>query len=265
MRKLIFVAGLPRSGSTLLQNILAQNPRFYCTPTSSVVGLMLRTRQSFLELPQFRNLGEKEFYRRMKMVLANIPYSYYWDHEVVFDKNRLWIHQIEMLNWLFDKENVKIIAPVRDPAEIVASFEMLWRHSRKAVEPFLGEGVDMSTLQLRFNYWVSEESPLGASYNQHKDAVLSRGFGDQVHFVQYDDLTTDPERVLSGVYSFIQELHFDHQFDTIEQVVDEDDRIHGYLDLHKIRPKIGPNNKKSKEILGENLARRLWGQDFWNT
>ena len=32
--KIFFNSSLPRSGSTLLQNILAQNPRFHCSATS---------------------------------------------------------------------------------------------------------------------------------------------------------------------------------------------------------------------------------------
>jgi sulfotransferase len=36
MKKIHFINGMPRSGSTLLCNILAQNPKFHVTPTSYV-------------------------------------------------------------------------------------------------------------------------------------------------------------------------------------------------------------------------------------
>ena len=35
-KKVFFQSSLPRAGSTLLQNILGQNPEFYVTPTSGV-------------------------------------------------------------------------------------------------------------------------------------------------------------------------------------------------------------------------------------
>ena len=40
MEKIFFQSSLPRAGSTLLQNILGQNPNFYVTPTSGVLELL---------------------------------------------------------------------------------------------------------------------------------------------------------------------------------------------------------------------------------
>ena len=44
MEKLFFQSSLPRAGITLLQNILAQNPSIYATPTSGVLELIIRTK-----------------------------------------------------------------------------------------------------------------------------------------------------------------------------------------------------------------------------
>ena len=44
MARFHFISGLPRSGSTLLQNILSQNPRFYCSPTSGLFDLLYNAR-----------------------------------------------------------------------------------------------------------------------------------------------------------------------------------------------------------------------------
>ena len=45
--KIFFQSSLPRSGSTLLQNILAQNPDFYATPTSGVLELLYAARANY--------------------------------------------------------------------------------------------------------------------------------------------------------------------------------------------------------------------------
>ena len=42
-----FMAGLPRSGSTLLSSILNQNPRFYSGPSSPVLGAMYALEANF--------------------------------------------------------------------------------------------------------------------------------------------------------------------------------------------------------------------------
>ena len=39
-----YQSSLPRAGSTLLQNIIGQNPQFHTTPTSGMIDLMLGTR-----------------------------------------------------------------------------------------------------------------------------------------------------------------------------------------------------------------------------
>ena len=43
-QKIFFNSTLPRSGSTLLQNIMGQNPEFHVTPTSGLIDLMLGAR-----------------------------------------------------------------------------------------------------------------------------------------------------------------------------------------------------------------------------
>ena len=40
MEQIFFQSSLPRAGSTLLQNIMGQNPEFYVTPTSGVLELL---------------------------------------------------------------------------------------------------------------------------------------------------------------------------------------------------------------------------------
>jgi len=47
MKTFYFMAGLPRSGSTLLSSILNQNPRFYSGPSSPVLGAMYAVEENF--------------------------------------------------------------------------------------------------------------------------------------------------------------------------------------------------------------------------
>ena len=54
MDKLFFQSSLPRAGSTLLQNILAQNPDVYATPTSGVLELVFAARGNYTNSPEFK-------------------------------------------------------------------------------------------------------------------------------------------------------------------------------------------------------------------
>ena len=90
LKKYYFIAGLHRSGSTLLSSILNQNPRFYSgSCLSPVLDLM-----SNIE----RFLPDHEFYKSSPRpegahkVVSSIIDNYYNDvnHPVIFDKNRGW-------------------------------------------------------------------------------------------------------------------------------------------------------------------------------
>ena len=45
---------MPRAGSTLLQNIRAQNPDFYVTPTSGLLELIFGARLNYTNSPEFK-------------------------------------------------------------------------------------------------------------------------------------------------------------------------------------------------------------------
>ena len=51
MKTFYFLAGLPRSGSTVLASILNQNPEVYVTPTSPMLDLLVKNQDTFWELP----------------------------------------------------------------------------------------------------------------------------------------------------------------------------------------------------------------------
>jgi sulfotransferase len=64
MKKYYFMAGLPRSGSTLLSSILNQNPNMHSGPSSPVVATMLTLENSlsndelFLAYPKPEQAGK---------------------------------------------------------------------------------------------------------------------------------------------------------------------------------------------------------------
>lgn len=53
MEQIFFQSSLPRAGSTLLQNIMGQNPEFYVTPTSGALELLHAARTNYTNDPSF--------------------------------------------------------------------------------------------------------------------------------------------------------------------------------------------------------------------
>ena len=46
-KKILFNSSLPRAGSTLFQNLISDNPEFYCTPTSGLADLILNAKNTY--------------------------------------------------------------------------------------------------------------------------------------------------------------------------------------------------------------------------
>ena len=127
-----FMAGMPRSGSTLLSSILNQNPRFYSGPSSPVLSTMLNIEQHLLK-DELYNAFPKE--NECNQLIGSVIDHFYDDIDkpVVIDKNRGWTCCIKyILGYI--KCDAKIICPIRDIAEILTSFMMLIRRNGQIVD-----------------------------------------------------------------------------------------------------------------------------------
>ncbi len=256
-----FIGGLPRSGSTLLCNILNQNPRFHATSTSGVIDLILLVRNNWSNIGEFKaSPNDLAKFRVMRSILP----SFYNDIEkpVIFDKSRGWPAHLEMLEFLLG-HRAKILVPVRDIQDVLASFEKIWRkesaHSlipqeRAHMETF-------GTVESRCEVWLKHNQPVGKAYNNIKDALV-RGYGERMHFVFFEELTRNPKKIMHDVYAFLEEPYFEHNFKHVEQVTHEDDRMYGFSDLHTIRKQVVPVASQWREILGD-WAEKYEPMNFW--
>lgn len=257
-----FVAGLPRSGSTLLCNILAQNPRFHVTGTSGVMDVMFGVRNQWDNLVEFQAAPNEPAKLR---VLRGILDSYYADIDkpIVFDKCRGWLSLLEMAEMSLGHK-AKVLVPVRDIRDVLASFEKLWRANAGTAQTPAETGSNyfkFQTVEGRAENWLSGDQPVGLAYNRIRDAIV-RGFGDRMFFVEFEHLTRDPERVMNSIYAFLGEEPFKHDFNKVEQVTWEDDSIHGFKNLHTIRQKVEPLPPQWQGVLGQ-FAERFGQMNFW--
>jgi len=257
-----FIAGLPRSGSTLLCNILNQNPKFWATPTDGVLEILLSIRNQFDNVTAFKaapNPAGKE-----AILKAILPaYASTFGKETVFLKNRGWPAYVEMLEFTLGRK-VKIICTVRNIVDIIASFEKLYR-KHAHIWQFPQEKSSLfkwQTVEDRSNLWMSNDQPIGISYNRIRD-IATRGYGDRIHFVDFDNLTRYPEAELIKIYRFIHEEQFDHDFNNVKQTTFEDDTEHGIPDLHVIRGKVRPIKSNAEEIIGTAAYKKYSNAQFW--
>lgn len=239
-----FLAGLPRSGSTLLANILAQNPAVHVTPTSGICDMLVQVRNGWDRNDAFQAMDRAESERVKGDVLRAMLQAYFGrvERPICIDKNRYWAEFLEMgAELIGGRDRVKVLVTVRDLRDVVASFEKLYRKTSA-----LGQVSQEADMALKFKtalgraeVFVDDAQPVGRAYNAIRDAV-TRGWYDRMHFIDFEDLTRRPKETLQGIYRFLDVTPHTHDFEHVEQVTIEDDFVYGFKDLHVIRAKVEP-------------------------
>jgi len=264
VKKFFFISGLPRSGSTLLCNILAQNnDLFISKATSGCHDVLFGIRNQWDKLIEHQAEGVD--YNQLKRVLNSILNSYHsTDKSIIIDKGRGWLSLIEMVEFITGA-TPKIIVPVRNITEILSSFEKLWKKSTGQSQWNFEQNdyLKAQTVEGRCEIWASAGQPVGIAYNRVKDAI-SRGYQNNLLFVEFDQLTSQPAQTLKMVYDYLQLPYYQHNFNNVEQYTQEDDEgIHRIPNLHKIKPVVVPVPHDSNKILGKFLVDKYSNLELW--
>jgi len=253
---------MPRSGSTLLQNILGNNPDFYATPTSGLVEMLLCSRKQYTHSPSFKAQNEEEM---KKAFLTYCRYgiegyfSALTDRKYAIDKSRAWA-----LNWTFLNSfypNPKMICMVRDIRDIVASMEKNFRKYPERYDPSQEDPPKGQTIGERVTHWMNTK-PVGTMFKSIKE-VINRKLDENILFIRFEDLCEDPNTEMKAVYEFLEIPYYQHDFSNVIQVTHEDDRFHGRYGDHKIKNKIEPVSSKAEDLLGSLICNQLYEKNKW--
>ena len=256
------MSGLPRSGSTLLMNILGQHPEVHVTPTSGCHEVLWTTKNNWKSFQEHQSDPKASSPENLRRVLSSIHQTYHdTDKSTIFDKHRSWILSIEMIEFI-QRKKAKIIVPVRDIVDILSSFEKLYRKNSH-LQNVPGDFLSSQTTEGRCAYWASSQGELGIAYNRLKDAFV-RGLGDRLLLVDYKSLTLDPVYTMSKIWEFVGMDYPQHDFNNVIQITQENDENTLYgEDLHKIRNKIEFKKSDAGGILGDGLIERYKNSEFW--
>lgn len=262
------MAGLPRSGSTMLSAILNQNPRFYSGPSSPVVSTMLTLEQSLSQDELFLAYPKMDF---GKNLVTSVIDQYYADTDkpVVFEKNRSWVNRMDYIQGYFGIEHPKIIYPVRDVAEILASFISMIKRNPHIVNDRLNF-IDQSLVQQGIPLTdenrcraIAGPGILGQSFDGLKKA-LSEGYRTSIHFVEYKDLVSNPKETMRQIYKFLGESEYNHDFKNLVNQHQEDDvKIYGFTDMHEVRKELKSTAQMPEDVLPKVILDAVVGAEFW--
>lgn len=260
-RTIHFVSGLPRAGSTLLVNIMGQHPDVFCTPTSGCHETLFLLRNNWQIWKEHQADKAASAPHNLARVMGAMLQAYHdTDKPVVIDKARSWIHSIEMAEAALQAK-VKIIVPVRDLTEILASFETLYRKNA-ALTNVPGEFLTSQSTPGRADHWAGLAGEVGIAYSRIRDAI-QRGYRDRLHFVEFDDLTARPAATMNAVWDFLGMERPSHDFGNVVQATREDDAVHGYVGMHDIDPTVTARPHKALRVLGEQVVAKYKSSEFW--
>ena len=269
------MAGLPRSGSTLLSSILNQNPRFYSGPSSPVLGAMFAVEQNFIGNELYTGYPKPD---QVREIIGSIPHHFYSDVDkpVVFDKNRAWTARVPYIEGYIGQQ-AKILVPVRRVDEILTSILTMvhrnpFQEGQERVN-FVDEQLIKTNTPIndynRCMYLLNDGGIVYESLN-----AIMMGFQqnvrDKMHFVDYNDLVDNPEKTMEDIYDFLGEEHYDHDFDSVSNIHRENDlNTYGLGDMHYVRSQVKKTAPPPASVLPPEIL-DLYNKsksrlEFWGT
>jgi sulfotransferase len=259
-RKYNFLAGLPRSGNTLLSSILNQNPDIYSSPLSPVNDYMWAVKS---EMETSESVLRQGSTLESEKVISNILPSYYShiDKPIIFDRAKTWGHHtnLDMLKKYVDP-SPKILYTVRPILEILASFVKIYR------------GTNFLDNQMAQNGWLPKK------YLTYEDNVCDylmrpRGELDEMlssiytikkeenkHIfcvIEYEDLVHTPAEVMDKIYKFLDISSYEHDYNNIKKAnVDHEYLVDAPVDMHKVRSQISKVSTPPEELLSKYVINK---------
>jgi len=264
MAKIFFQSSLPRAGSTLLQNVIGQNPDFYVTPTSGLMELIYGARANFTETGEFKFHKEPELMRKGFKAFCDQGIHGFvnaiTDKPYYLDKGRSWGYYI---NWLehFMPYKPKVICMIRDLRDIFSSMENAFRKEPDKERLIHWGQLQNTTIPKRIDTWCSTP-PVGISLDR-LESILAQGMAHKILFIRYEDFCLRPEVEISRIYNYLDIPHFQHNFDFIDQITHEDDAQNDGFGDHIIRNRLEMLPSKAPELLGPAVCDWIYNRYSW--
>lgn len=246
-----FLAGLPRTGSTVLAAILNQNPAVHVTPTSPLYHLLVKLNEGFNYCRLQHTFAEERITRSAYRALAEAFYG--GETRTVFDKHRSWSRHVQAIHEHINP-HAKVIVTIRPIAEIIASYlRLISEDQQNFVDKHLAEiGCLTPTNEDRAKLlW---EVYLKEPYENTKFGL--ENYREHLLVVDYFDLIEDPVRTIGNIYDFCKLNQFNHRFDNLDETAHtESDDQWGLKNLHTIRRKLERRSLDPAEVLPRNAIR----------
>jgi sulfotransferase len=259
-----FLAGLPRSGNTLLSSIFNQNPDIYSSPLSPTPSFLWDISNQLEDEHVARNASNKQ---RTQNLISSVLHSFYADVEkpIIMEREKVWgtPDNLELIR-KYVTPNPKIIFTVRDILEILASFSSLdfifWKNQAESHNYFAANyrsREDLICEHLMAPGGVIDKAMLSlapAFWEENKGVF---------HIVEYNDLLVKPEETMSKIYAFLEMPPYEHDFINIIKAEEDNDEAVGLpKTLHDVRRSLSESTTNT-DILSDYIKHKYSNMEFW--
>lgn len=241
-KKLVCVTGLPRSGSTLLCQLLAHHPDIYCPGnTSPLLQMLMGLRHGAADnemLLAYLDSDPEAVHEQLMTAYKGFVSGWFNHAEqpVVVDKNRSWIAQMDLATRL-DNDS-RMLVCVRDLGQIFGSIES--RHQKTLAIDF-ADHLAGHTLYDRANSMFSKNGVVGIALDNFRSAQdLPVHFQQRILCILFEELVSDPHTVLNRIWPFIGLDPVKIDTDNLRLLPRESDSHYRMKFTHATHSKINP-------------------------
>ena len=233
--KFVGVTGLPRAGSTLLCQLLAQHPDIQCDGRSSplcntLLGIRRMISDDTFFLSQLDNSFESS-YAHLESAMQGFLWGWNQDchKQVVVDKNRAWLHAIEFL--LHIEPEARLLVCLRELGQIYGSIES--QHQRTILVDFIDHLADYDRFG-RADMLFAKDKAIGAPLiSLHAVVDLPKQVQERLYFVRFEDMMEKPAACMSHIYAWLGLSPFEIDPEKLDVGIPEGDSHYHMKYTHK--------------------------------
>ena len=244
--KFVTLAGLPRSGSTLLGNLLQQHPDMTVEMDSclSIILTNISQHSEKVYTETQRTMKEmKILYQSFMRAGVSSWLENLCDTNIYVDKDRSWAVDFDLLFNIVPP--AKVIYIVRDLRGVISSMEKLETENRimgpstPELYPFESreDYNQVDLMDKRIESYMQMDMIYTPLFALKEILDCERKYLKNFKFVRYEDLMEDPQKVLSDIYDFIGADDYKNDLNNVKQRPHHD-AIYAPWGDHTIRPKV---------------------------
>ena len=242
MQQLHYCLGLPRTCSSVLMNILNENPRIFTTGTCPTPYLISACRDITTQVSEFiamdKDVLNDAYLNFLRQGLGGW-FESMTDKPVVFSKSRVWAEHFT--HTFAINPNSKYLVILRDLRDIICSFETLVNKYPNILIGDKDVPFQHNPFEKRMELYCTDGGAnLGRPLHMLPHVMeIANKHPNNFFILRHEDFNENPKHGLKLIYQWLNEEYFEHDLDNIPKAdYYEHDTVYRSMVTHKTGTKL---------------------------